>query len=625
MDSLTLIFKNLLNTCIVSSVMLLLIILVKKVFKNKISANIFYFLFLILLVRLIFPFSIHSKVSIENLYHREEVTQFDETYSDKEIQVDYFAIRKQIYTPVSSRNNEEKLYRFFTYVWLFGIFVVVFFPIISYFTLKRELFKDENAVNDIVEKALSDAAGDLGIIKRFRVVYSYYLDAPALIGVINPIVVLPMSQKGADYGTVYYILLHELIHYKKRHLLFQWIFWIVKAVYWFNPLVWLAHNMMKHEAELACDEEVVKIIGEDNKREYGNLLIDLAENVGKTNYTVNASGLLNKKSELKSRIVRLTKKINRSKAVQYISAVLILIMLPVFFTSYAIYKPEIIEKVIAEDVNAPVLSSDNITFTPKRYEYNTKTGKLSVFLDYEINRDLHEKLIKNSEISLYFALQFPGSIEPQIRNKDYSAAVQSTVKNTNREEISCVFEIGKFDKNQFGKAKLVFEGAQINRKFPQIQEIRIDKNRLPVTEKIDDLFSIEYTQLTSVKEINSLDIKYKVKSPLGIKVSLWDQYFIESKEPFLKASEDRENSAATGKGTVTLSGPANISGVLNDEQWEMTLYFNANTEDVDAVIMQIEAYSVYLGMNRLMHSYEPDKISWRFDINVEDGDIEYER
>ena len=62
MDSLTLIFKNLLNTCIISSIMILFIFLVKSVVRNKVSANIIYFLFLLLLIRLIFPFSIMNKL-----------------------------------------------------------------------------------------------------------------------------------------------------------------------------------------------------------------------------------------------------------------------------------------------------------------------------------------------------------------------------------------------------------------------------------------------------------------------------------------------------------------------------------------------------------------------------------
>lgn len=623
MDSLTLIFKNLLDTCIISSIMILFIILVKSAVRNKVSANIIYFLFLLLLIRLVFPFSIHSKVSIENLYHKNDVTQFEENYSDEDVEIDYSDISKEIYKPVT--DNMEKVYRFLTYIWLFGIFAIMFIPIISYITLKKELSKEKNAVNDIVSKASIDARTELGITTSFKVVYSYYLDAPALIGVLRPMIVLPMNKMHADYDTIYYILLHEFVHYKKSHLFFQWIFWIVKAIYWFNPLVWLAHIMMKHEAELACDEEVIKIIGEENKKEYGNLLIDLADNINNTNYTVNAAGLLNNKSELKSRIVRISKKINQSEAMRYVSAILIIIMLPVFFTSYVADKLEVVEKIIAKDINAETLVSDNISLNLNRYEYNTKTEKLIVFLNYEIDKELYKKIKEPTKISLYFNLQFPGSIDPEIRNMKYSTSVNSIVENSNKGEISCEFELDKYNQDKYGKAKLGFKGAEITREFSKIQEVKIDKDRLPITAKIDDLFSIKYRYLSSGKEKDSIDIKYKIESPMDFKVSLWDQYFVVNGEPLSETFGGSSNgSQNSGASSIPLTGSISTFGSISDEQYEMTLRFSSNIGNTDTVIMRLKDYTIYLGMNQAMLSYVKDKTAWRFDITIGDGDIEYE-
>jgi len=623
MNNLTLIFKNLLDTCIVSSIMILFIFLVKNVVRNKISANIIYFLFLLLLIRLVFPFSIQSEVSIENLYHDTQVTQFSENYRDENVEVDYSSISKEIYKPVE--DNSEKVYRVLTYIWLFGIFAVMFIPIISYRTLKKELSKEKNAVNDIVSKASIDARTKLDITTSFRVVYSYYLDAPALIGVLRPMIVLPMNKKDADYDTIYYILLHEFVHYKKSHLFFQWIFWIIKAIYWFNPLVWLAHMMMKHEAEFACDEEVMKIIGEDNKKEYGNLLIDLADNINNKNYTVNAAGLLNNKSELKSRILRLSKKINQSGAVRYISAILIIIMLPVFFTSYAIEELEIVEKIIEKDIDTKPLISDNISFDLNKYEYNTKTEKLLVFLNYEINDKLYEKLKVPNKMSLHFELQFPGSVDPEIREKGYSTSAYSNIENTNKGQICCEFELDKYNQDKYGKAKLVFEGAQITREFSKMQEIKIDKKKLPIIKEIDDLFSVKYHYLSQGQEKNNIDIKYNVESPSNIRVSFDEQYFVESGDALSRTSGNSSNRAqSSGTSSSSLTRPSSVSGSISEKQYNMTLGFNTTTENIDTVIMRIKSYTIHLGMNQAMFSNNQDIMALRFDITIGDGDIEYE-
>jgi len=80
---------------------------------------------------------------------------------------------------------------------------------------------------------------------------------PVTCGTLSAVVMLPMEAEGWSYERRRVVLLHELIHVKRRDLLTQAIAHLACAAYWFNPLVWWAVRKLRTEQEWACDERVV--------------------------------------------------------------------------------------------------------------------------------------------------------------------------------------------------------------------------------------------------------------------------------------------------------------------------------------------------------------------------------
>jgi hypothetical protein len=80
---------------------------------------------------------------------------------------------------------------------------------------------------------------------------------PVTCGILSSVVVLPKEAEGWSDERRRVVLLHELIHVKRRDLLTQTIARVVCAAYWFNPLVWWAVRKLRTEQEWACDERVV--------------------------------------------------------------------------------------------------------------------------------------------------------------------------------------------------------------------------------------------------------------------------------------------------------------------------------------------------------------------------------
>jgi murein DD-endopeptidase MepM/ murein hydrolase activator NlpD len=69
---------------------------------------------------------------------------------------------------------------------------------------------------------------------------------------------------------------HENAHISRRDHLVKPLGFIIAAVYWFNPLVWLAYILLCRDIELACDEKVIKKIGYDKKKDYSQALLNLS-------------------------------------------------------------------------------------------------------------------------------------------------------------------------------------------------------------------------------------------------------------------------------------------------------------------------------------------------------------
>ncbi|MBQ6303270.1 MAG: hypothetical protein IJK83_04520 [Clostridiales bacterium] len=111
-----------------------------------------------------------------------------------------------------------------------------------------------------------------------------------------------LNEDVADSDTSEYAICHEYCHYK--HLDHVWILirYIVLALNWFNPLIWYAFRLVEEDCELACDEEVISLLGEDRKIEYGKVLLALLTKETKRNFYISTAMNGRGESFMKKRI-----------------------------------------------------------------------------------------------------------------------------------------------------------------------------------------------------------------------------------------------------------------------------------------------------------------------------------
>jgi TonB family protein len=120
----------------------------------------------------------------------------------------------------------------------------------------------------------SDVCGDAGVRRPVALLQT---DHPALLvtwGIGSPRIMLPLDAATWTLDRARIVLRHELAHIARADWAVQMVGEIVRAVYWFNPLVWIVCRRLRHESERACDDAVLNA-GVD-AAEYASHLVDLA-------------------------------------------------------------------------------------------------------------------------------------------------------------------------------------------------------------------------------------------------------------------------------------------------------------------------------------------------------------
>ncbi len=209
-------------------------------------------------VRLLLPFSIESALSLlpsgETVPH--EILQAEKPAIQSGIPsvnavVNPFLQDSFAPTPGNSVNPMQVVTEIAAWVWIVGVAGMLLYFFVSFFLLKRKL---REAV--LVKENVWACDG---------------VDTPFLLGVFRPRIYLPSFLAEEDAA---FVIAHEKAHLKRKDHLWKPLGFLLLAVYWFHPLLWVGYILLCKDIELACDEKVLRELGEQSKKPYSNALID---------------------------------------------------------------------------------------------------------------------------------------------------------------------------------------------------------------------------------------------------------------------------------------------------------------------------------------------------------------
>jgi beta-lactamase regulating signal transducer with metallopeptidase domain/protocatechuate 3,4-dioxygenase beta subunit len=158
--------------------------------------------------------------------------------------------------------------------WLAGALAVLTPPLAGRIALRR-LTRDAEPIDDAAwTDLLRDLSAQLGLARGVTLLRSPRAAMPMTWGGIRPAVLLPAEADSWSLDRRRAVLLHELAHVQRFDCLTQLIARAACALYWFNPLAWLAARRMRIERERACDDVV--LLAGARASEYADHLLEIA-------------------------------------------------------------------------------------------------------------------------------------------------------------------------------------------------------------------------------------------------------------------------------------------------------------------------------------------------------------
>ncbi len=150
-------------------------------------------------------------------------------------------------------------------------------------------------------RLIRETPGISHLAPRVRVIESDEASMPMTWGVRRPTLLVPANASAWPEWKCRNVLLHELAHVERRDCLTQIVAQLACAVYWFNPLAWVAVHRMRVERELACDDRVIS--AGSAATEYAEILLEVARSLRAPSFTSQTAIAMARPSQLSGRLL----------------------------------------------------------------------------------------------------------------------------------------------------------------------------------------------------------------------------------------------------------------------------------------------------------------------------------
>lgn len=211
----------------------------------------------IVAMRMVFPFSIESVLSL--IPSAETISPTIMMEQSPSVQTGVPALNHVInpvisgsFTPApgASANPLQIWIPVLAGIWLFGIVALFLYSAVSYCRLRRKVCE--------------------AVILRDNIYQSENVCSPFVLGIIRPKIYLPYHMDSREVG---HVIAHEQTHIRRKDHWWKPLGFLLLTIHWFNPLMWLSYVLLCRDIELACDEKVIGKMGNAQRADYTQALV----------------------------------------------------------------------------------------------------------------------------------------------------------------------------------------------------------------------------------------------------------------------------------------------------------------------------------------------------------------
>lgn len=302
------VFIAALSLSLSGAAMIVAVLLICRLLKNKVSNRWRYYIWVLVVLRLLVPFSPQSsvigtlfggnaepsamEVPLSSPMVSPSITNMDISDSpdmnpglaqgsESQAKPDG-VIRPQRTLPTASASVKATLLSIASWLWIPWVLVMLIL-FIRKITLYQSFAKYVRAgQSDVTDEDLLMEFGAIcaqrGIKRVIELRVNPLVASPLLLGILRPCIVLPTTDISTEERQ--YIYLHELTHYQCGDIFYKWLLQLTLCIHWFNPLVHIMVREVNRLCELSCDEAVIRSMGSDERRGYGHALLNSLEAPG---------------------------------------------------------------------------------------------------------------------------------------------------------------------------------------------------------------------------------------------------------------------------------------------------------------------------------------------------------
>ncbi|MDA1771472.1 M56 family metallopeptidase [Bacillus cereus] len=316
-------FDWLIETSLMASILVGFILCIKVLFRNKLTPRWQYMLWIVLMVRLLLPWSPDSSYSIysllsysssvsevipKNMPATENIVNIE---SDRKVELESNSkmVTKTSEPEVkvsSEKQTTFSLYKVALYVWLAGVIILAAITFLTNRRLYSYIKKQPDITDEQVITVFNCCKQSMKMKKAVSLRLAGKIASPTVFSFFRPKVLLSKKHmKVLNEQQLQYIFYHELAHIKRNDVAVNWIMYSLILLNWFNPILWYAYFCMREDQELACDAYALTFIDKEEQIAYGHTIITLLEHYS---YQVpSLANLSRNKRTLKRRIIMIKK------------------------------------------------------------------------------------------------------------------------------------------------------------------------------------------------------------------------------------------------------------------------------------------------------------------------------
>lgn len=352
-------FKQMVSLSISGTFVMFFLFLLKPLYKNKLSKRWQYYIWVIVMMRFLIPFTPNTTIvgslfqyiegnipeikqnttidfkqqemnknnkfidtdtenlnDIENLDDTMDLNDVDNINNaenlDNVSDLDNNTQQSKETNHINSNNKIDLFYYSLYFMWAAIAVILITRKITIYQSFIRYIKASRVEISDIdILNILAEEEEKIGIKRNIELYQNPLLSSPILIGFFRPAIILPNIN--IPKTELVYIMKHELIHCKRFDMFYKWITQIIICIHWFNPFVYFISKEINKNCELSCDEAVIYKLSSEERNLYGDTLIASLKTNGNYQNNLSSVTLTESTKQLKERLVAIMNFRKKSK------------------------------------------------------------------------------------------------------------------------------------------------------------------------------------------------------------------------------------------------------------------------------------------------------------------------